>query len=49
MPSGRKANLANQKVFRFLQETKKKPDMTQRECSIFLEMTLGKFNFLLDQ
>jgi EPS-associated MarR family transcriptional regulator len=43
-----KANLESEEVLRLLREINKSPEMTQRELSSSLGISLGKVNFLLN-
>jgi EPS-associated MarR family transcriptional regulator len=47
MANHQKANLESEEVLRLLDEIKKRPEMTQRELSSILGISLGKINFLL--
>jgi len=47
MPSPQTVNLESKEVLKLLQEIKKTPEMTQRELSSRLEISLGKVNFLI--
>jgi len=47
MANHQKANLESEEVLRLLDEIKKRPEMTQRELSSSLGISLGKVNFLL--
>jgi len=48
MANHQKANLESEEVLRLLREIKKSPEMTQRELSSSLGISLGKVNFLLN-
>lgn len=47
MPDPQKVNLENQEVLNILREIKRSPELTQRELSSTLGISLGKVNFLL--
>jgi len=47
MANHQKANLESEEVLRLLREINKSPEMTQRELSSSLGISLGKVNFLL--
>ena len=47
MPDPQTINLESEEVLRLLQEIKKTPEMTQRELSSRLDISLGKVNFLI--
>lgn len=47
MANNQKANLESEEVLRLLREINKSPEMTQRELSSNLGISLGKVNFLL--
>ena len=47
MPSPQTVNLESKEVLKLLQEIKKRPEMTQRELSSRLGISLGKVNFLI--
>jgi EPS-associated MarR family transcriptional regulator len=47
MANHQKANLESEEVLRLLREIKRSPEMTQRELSSSLGISLGKVNFLL--
>ena len=44
MPSPQTVNLESKEVLKLLQEIKKRPEMTQRELSSILGISLGKVN-----
>jgi EPS-associated MarR family transcriptional regulator len=48
MSNHQKANLESEEVLRLLREINKSPEMTQRELSSSLGISLGKVNFLLN-
>jgi EPS-associated MarR family transcriptional regulator len=48
MPLHRRDHTENEEVLRILREIKKSPEMTQRELSSRLRISLGKVNFLLN-
>ena len=48
MANHQKANLESEEVLRLLREINKSPEMTQRELSSSLGISLGKVNFLLN-
>ncbi len=47
MPAPQTINLESEEVLKLLQEIKKTPEMTQRELSSRLDISLGKVNFLI--
>ena len=47
MPDPQTANLESEEVIKLLREIKKTPEMTQRELSYSLGISLGKVNFLI--
>jgi len=47
MSGFRPANLETEEVIKLLREIKRKPEMTQRELSSCLGISLGKVNFLM--
>jgi len=47
MPSPPTANLESKEVLKLLQEIKNRPELTQRELSSILGISLGKVNFLI--
>ncbi|MCD6264758.1 MAG: MarR family EPS-associated transcriptional regulator [Deltaproteobacteria bacterium] len=47
MPSPQTVNFESREVLKLLQEIKKTPEMTQRELSSRLDISLGKINFLI--
>ena len=47
MPDRQTANLESEEVIKLLREIKKTPEMTQRELSARLGISLGKINFLI--
>jgi len=47
MPDPQTANLESEEVIKLLREIKKTPEMTQRELSARLGISLGKINFLI--
>jgi len=47
MPDPQTANLESEEVIKLLREIKKTPEMTQRELSSSLGISLGKVNFLI--
>jgi len=47
MPDLQTINLESEEILRLLQEIKKTPEMTQRELSSRLDISLGKVNFLI--
>jgi EPS-associated MarR family transcriptional regulator len=47
MPTPQTTNLKSEEVIKLLREIKKTPEMTQRELSARLGISLGKINFLI--
>ena len=47
MPDPHKADLESKEVLNIFREIKKRPELTQRELSSHLGISLGKVNFLL--